>query len=235
MLRCIVVDDEAGAIEILSRYISRLSELELLNTFSDPVEAFRYLDTNEVDLVFLDINMPNLSGIQFSNLIRDRNIPVIFCTAYPEYAVESYEHEAVDYLLKPIPFERFLKAVNKVLKTYKTADKDEVKKSHEDKLFIKSGSKIHQLDLTALLYAEKDGHYIIFHTDSGEILSRMTMRDLAELLPGTKFVRVHRSYVVSIDRIDTIQKHSVYIRKNEIPIGENYKEEFFGLIEHSGQ
>jgi len=236
MWRCVVVDDESGAIEILSGYVRKTPQLELTKTFRDSVEALTFLNHNDVDLVFLDIDMPNLNGMQLSELIRDKNIMVIFCTAYSEYAVESYEKEAVDYLLKPIAYERFLKAVTRAMnqnKTYATKITSENKDS-TSKIFIKSGSKIHQLDIHNLLYMKKDGHYIVFHTTSGELLSRMNMTELLNTLPKNQFVRIHRSYVISTERIDTIEKHFVMIKNTEIPIGESYRKKFVDRIKYSG-
>ena len=236
MWRCVVVDDESGAIEILSRYIQKTPQLELTKTFRDSVEALAFLTQNDVDLVFLDIDMPNLNGMQLSELIRNKNIMVIFCTAYSEYAVESYEREAVDYLLKPIAYERFLESVTRAMnrtKPYapKIPSEDEYSTS---KIFIKSGSKIHQLDIHNLLYMKKDGHYIVFHTTSGELLSRMNMTELLNTLPEDRFARIHRSYVISIEKINTIEKHFVMIQNTEIPIGERYRRKFFDRIKYSG-
>ncbi len=228
MLRCIIVDDESGAVDILTRYVNKNQELELIRSFRDSIEALTFLAENDVDLIFLDIDMPNLSGIQLSELIRNQDIQVIFCTAYAEYAVESYEKEAVDYLLKPISYERFCTAVNKTQKA------SPEKNGKTGKLFIKSGPRIHQVDIGELMYVEKKGHYVVFHTPEGQRLSRMNMSDLMNTLPSENFVRVHRSYVVAVDKIDTIEKQSVVIHKRKIPIGESYRDEFFKHIQYSG-
>jgi DNA-binding LytR/AlgR family response regulator len=239
MLRCLVVDDESGAIEILSRYVEKTPQLELVGSFQDSIEALTFLSRNEVDLVFLDIDMPNLDGMQISELIREKKVQVIFCTAYAEYAVESYEKEAIDYLLKPIPYERFLKAVNKA---GKLASKEKghdlreprIQVGEHHKIFLKSGSRFHQVDTGDVLYIEKKGHYVIFHKPKGELLSRMNMSDLLDTLPLDKFIRIHRSFVVAIDKIDTIDKHWVLIGGKKIPIGESYRDEFFKRIPYSG-
>lgn len=228
MLRCIIVDDESGAVEILTRYVNRTQDLELVESFRDSIEALTFLAGHEVDIVFMDIDMPNLDGIHLSELIRDKDLQVIFCTAYSEYAVESYEKDALDYLLKPIAYERFCKAVDKAQK----ALPDENGKT--GKLFIKSGPRIHQVDIKELLYVEKKGHYVVFHTPDGQRLSRMNMRDLMSTLPSDNFVRVHRSFVIAVDKIDTIEKQSVVIHKRKIPIGENYRDDFFKRIQYSG-
>ena len=231
MLRCIIVDDESGAVEILTRYVSRTPELELVRSFRDSIEALAFIAGNEVDLVFLDIDMPNLDGMQLSELIRNKSIEVIFCTAYSEYAVESYEKDAIDYLLKPIAYERFLKAARKALK----ARSEEAKPKTNGMLFIKSGPKIHQVDTGQMLYMEKKGHYVVFHTPGRELLSRMNMNDLMDTLPSDNFIRIHRSFVVAVDKIDTIEKHMVVIKGKKIPIGESYRDDFFKCIPHSGK
>ena len=239
MLRCIIVDDESGAVEILTRYVSKCAELELVRSFRDSIEALTFLAGNEVDLVFLDIDMPNLDGMQLSELIRNKGIQVIFCTAYSEYAVESYEKDAVDYLLKPIAYERFRKAVDKALDTRSEVSRPDHTVTREKsgeirKLFIKSGPRIYQVDTGELLYMEKKGHYVVFHTPRGELLSRMNMNDLMSTLAPDNFIRIHRSYVVAIDKIDTIEKQRIIIRGKKIPIGNSYRDDFFERIRFSG-
>jgi two-component system LytT family response regulator len=240
MLRCIIVDDENGAVEILTRYVQRTQELELVESFRDSIEALNFLADNEVDLVFLDIDMPNLDGMRLSGLIRNKQIQVVFCTAYSEYAVESYEKEALDYLLKPIAYERFRQAVDKALKSGSDISKpDRTGKHKKDgkiaKLFIKSGPRIHQVDTRELLYVEKKEHYVVFHTREGQLLSRMSMNDLLSVLPSEDFIRVHRSFVIAVDKIDTIEKHKVLIKGKRIPVGESYREDFFERIRYSGK
>jgi DNA-binding LytR/AlgR family response regulator len=235
-MRCVIVDDESGALEILTQYINRTPQLELDASFRDSLEALSYLARHDVDLVFLDIDMPNLDGMQLAELVRNKDMQVIFCTAYSEYAVESYEKEAVDYLLKPIAYERFLKAVDKALKLSKKISPKHHSgiPSAPEHLFIKSGSRIHQLNVNELLYLEKQGHYIVFHTPIEQLLSRMNMADLLRALPADDFIRIHRSYVIALDKIDTIEKHTVVIRNKRIPIGDSFRVEFFKRIKYSG-
>jgi len=239
MLRCIIVDDESGAVEILTRYVKRTPELELVESFRDSIEALTFLAGNEVDLVFLDIDMPNLDGMKLSELIREKDIQIVFCTAYSEYAVESYEKEAIDYLLKPIEYERFLVAIKKAFKAKSEGILSvqlgrDGKKGKSERLFIKSGPRLHQVDIGELLYTEKKEHYMIFHTPGGQIISRMNMNDLMNTLPGDNFIRVHRSFVVAIDKIDTVERQSLFIQGRKIPIGENYRKDFFKRIPYSG-
>jgi two-component system LytT family response regulator len=240
MLRSVIVDDESGAVEILTRYVNKTPELELIASFRDSIEALKFLAGNEVDLLFLDIDMPNLDGMQLAELITNKHIQMIFCTAYSEYAVKSYEKEAVDYLLKPIGYERFLKAVQKALKIHSERLKPSETgipgdKKKTERLFIKSGSKLHQIDFGELFYMEKKEHYMIFHTPRGQILSRMNMNDLMHSLPPGNFIRVHRSYVVAVDKIETVERHRISIRGKKIPIGDRYRKQFFKRIPFTGK
>lgn len=236
MIRCVVVDDEKGAIDILSKYVKQTPYLELVQTYRDSIEALMFLTNNEIDLVFLDIDMPNLNGMQLSDLIKTKNMQVVFCTAYSEYAVESYERDALDYLLKPVTYDRFLKAIGKVQRKSRGKTEKDVaeNKNPSAKIFIKSGSKIHQIDTEDLQYLKKDGHYIIFFTSTEKMISRMNMKELLDALPADNFVRIHKSYVVALNKIDTIEKHFVHIKEDEIPIGDSFKKEFFQRIQYSG-
>jgi len=234
-VKCIIVDDENGAIEILTNYVSKVSWLQLEAVFRDPMEALNHLSHNSVDLVFMDINMPDLSGLQLSRLIPPEQTDIIFCTAYPEHAVESYEIPALDYLLKPIPFDRFLAAVNKFQKRVEKApDVGTSKGGSTHQIFIKSGSQIHQVDTRKISLIQKDGHYIIFKINGKELLSRMTFTQLLELLPGDEFIQIHRSYLVAIPRIEVIHKQFIQIEGREIPIGDAFKKEFFDRVNFIG-
>jgi two-component system, LytTR family, response regulator len=235
MIRCIVVDDEAGAIDVLTRYIGKTPGLKLLKSFRGAVEALSFLKTHEADLVFLDIDMPELSGLQLGEMIDRGKTRIIFCTAYAEFAVQSYDLEALDYLLKPVSFERFLKAISRMLSPGPgTVERSRPVVPSLPCLFVKSGPKILRLNLSDILYMEKDGHYIVFHTTTGQALSRMNMAELLAALPPGKFARVHKSYVVHLSKIDAIEKHTVIIRSKEIPIGDGYREEFLRHIQTTG-
>jgi len=235
MLTCVVVDDEAGAIEILTEFISKVPDLKLVSTFQDSLEALDYLIHSPVDLVFLDIDMPNLNGMQLSDLLRNHPVSVVFCTAYSEYAAESYDKNAIDYLLKPISLDRFVKAVSKARDRLDATNIDSTVNSRAaTRLFIKSGARIHQVTLQELLYMKKEGHYMEFYTRTGKLISRMNMEELLQVLPKHDFVRVHRSFVVAIDKIDTIDKYSVTVASKKIPIGESYRKDLSERIDFSG-
>jgi DNA-binding LytR/AlgR family response regulator len=236
MLRCIVVDDEAAAIEVLESYIEQAPQLELAASFRDPLKAFAYLESEEIDVGFFDINMPGLSGLQLAQLVRDKGISIIFCTAHADYALESYELPAVDYLLKPISFDRFLKAVAKVQR------QDPIGSSHgttsesksKDNLFVKSGPKIHQLRISDLLYMKKDGHYVMIVTEKESLLSRMNVAELLDMLPPDNFQQVHKSFVVALNKITLVDRHFLMIKNEEIPIGGNFRKALLDRIDYSG-
>jgi len=235
-IKCIIVDDENGAIEILESYIHKVTWLQLESSFSDPLEALNYISHNTIDLVFMDINMPDLNGIQLSRMIQSETTSIIFCTAYSEHAVESYEVPALDYLLKPIPFDRFLNAVSKAQKISKpkTDISEGAKQNRLAKIFVKSGSQIHQVDTNEISLIKKDGHYIILKIKGRELLSRMTFAQLLELLPDDRFIQVHRSYVVALNKIEVIQKQFIEIEGKEIPIGDAFKKDFLKRVDFIG-
>jgi len=232
---CTVIDDEPYALDLIKDYINRTPFLELGECFSNPYRALSYLNSNQVDLIFLDINMPELSGIQ---LIRSLTSPppVIFTTAYPEFAAESYEYNAVDYLLKPIKYERFLKAVNKAArhinapaknKTVHTADR---MNEPREPLFVKSGHQQVKIDPDDLLYIEAAGNYMSFCTTNKKVMSLLTMKEVLDILPPGRFVRIHKSYIIARKHIEAIDKHEVVIAGEKIPIGVTYREHFLNLI-----
>ena len=233
-MKCTVIDDEPYALELIRDYIQRTPFLELSNCFSNPFKAMDFLNREKVDLIFLDINMPELSGIQ---LYKSLNQPplVIFTTAYPEFAAESYEYNAVDYLVKPVKYERFLKAVNKA-STYihpaigQAPRVQEHQKQTEEFIFIKSGNRLIKVFPADILYVEADGNYMCFHTKERKIMSLLTAKEVLELLPGDNFVRIHKSFIISIDHIDAIERHDVVVGGKQIPIGITYREHFMSII-----
>lgn len=233
-LNCSIVDDEYGAIEVLEGYLSKVPWLSLSASFSDPLEALNHLSQHPTDLVFLDINMPDLSGLQLARLIRAQSSAIIFCTAYPQHALESYEVEALDYLLKPISFDRFLSAINKLKRDTSPTEQASLSSAKTTPLFIKSGTRIHQVDPNEINYLRKDGHYIIFKLKGRELLSRMSFQQLLEMLPRDRFIQVHRSYVVALDKIELIQKQFIRIEGKEIPIGDAHKGAFFKHVNFIG-
>jgi two-component system, LytTR family, response regulator len=220
-MTCIAIDDEPKALEVIERYCQKISLANLKATFREPVKAIEFLNREKVDLIFLDINMPDISGIQLLQTLSPRPL-IIFTTAYSQYAVESYELNALDYLLKPVTFERFLMAINKAgaaLSSRNSAGVDE-----DAAVLIKSGAQTHRVKLSEILYLEKDGNYITVHLKDGNILIRENMGDIFDLVPPADFIRVHKSYVVSIRHISMIEVHQLIVNGEKIPIGSTYRD-----------
>ncbi len=235
-MKCIAIDDEPKALEVIAFHCDKIPFMELIGTFRDPLDAIGFMKTNDVNLIFLDINMPTVTGMQFLGLLKQHPM-VIFVTAYSEYAIQSYEFDAIDYLLKPIAFERFLKAATKAFEKHQLESKtqDPVPagaqvNSNNDFIYIKSGPKLHKVNIGDIIYLEKDGNYLIFHTKDQKILSRQNMKNIFHILPETKFTRVHRSFVVSLDHIDTIEAHQLTLANFKIPIGSLYREELMAKV-----
>ena len=230
-MKCLVIDDEPKAIEILSDYIEKVPNLDCTGTFRDPLKALNYIQNNPVDLLFLDINMPDLSGIQFLNTLEYQPL-VIFTTAYSEYALDSYDYDTVDYLLKPIEFDRFLKAVNKAFRRYKEGKKGKLPLGGADEyIFIKSGTDYYKLETSNILYIRGTGNYLTFVTLKKEILTLLTMKEALEILPP-QFHRIHKSYIINFDNVDLIDTDEVKIKDQRIPIGDYYRDNLFRVIKH---
>jgi two-component system, LytTR family, response regulator len=220
------------ALEVIERYCAKSDLVELKAVFREPVKAIEYLGREKIDLVLLDINMPDLSGMQLVQTLSPRPL-IIFTTAYSHYAVESYTLNAIDYLLKPITFDRFLGAVNKAVAAVAgrsgavaaTADRSIPAGNNEDPaIFIKSGPQTYQVKVSDILYLEKDGNYITAHLKDRNILIRENMGDVFDLVPAADFIRVHKSYIVAVKHISMIEVHQVTINNEKIPIGSTYRE-----------
>lgn len=229
-LTCIIVDDEPPAVRLLEKFTERIPTLELVGTFNDSLKALEFLNSNKVDVVFLDIQMPQLTGLQLSRIISP-NVKVIFTTAYADFAVEGFDLNATDYLLKPIPFERFYQAVSK-LQAPSTTQIEAEQPSASGFLFIKTDgkNKLAKVFTDDILYIEALQNYICLHTIKGMIITHSTLKNLLELLPSG-FVQIHRSYAVQIKHIDTTDNFSVIINNKDLPIGATYKDAFFKRIE----
>lgn len=222
MITCIAVDDEPMALEVIERYCAKSDLVDLRSVFREPVKALEYLGRERIDLVFLDINMPDISGMQLVQTLSPKPM-IIFTTAYSHYAVESYNLNAIDYLLKPITFERFLTAVNRALSTM-PGRQSLTAKDDNPSIFIKSGPQTYQIQLREILYLEKDGNYINLHLKEKTILIRESMGDIFDLVPATDFIRVHKSFVVAIKHIAMIETHQLTVNGEKIPVGSTYRE-----------
>ena len=221
MMTCIAIDDEPKALEVIERYCQKISLASLKATFREPLKAIEFLNREKVDLIFLDINMPDISGMQLLQTLSPRPL-IIFTTAYSQYAVESYELNALDYLLKPITFERFLLAINKAAATL--SSKNTTGPDEDAAVFIKSGPQTYQVKVSDILYLEKDGNYITVHLKDRNILIRENMGDVFDLVPAADFIRVHKSYVVAIKHITMIEVHQLTVNCETIPIGSTYRD-----------
>jgi two-component system, LytTR family, response regulator len=221
MMTCIAIDDEPKALEVIERYCQKISLVSLKATFREPLKAIEFLNREKVDLIFLDINMPDISGMQLLQTLSPRPL-IIFTTAYSQYAVESYDLNALDYLLKPITFDRFLMAINKAaaaLSSKNTTGLDE-----DAAVLIKSGPQTYRIKVNEILYLEKNGNYITVHLKDGNILIRENMGDIFDLVPAADFIRVHKSYVVGIRHISMIEVHQLIVNGEKIPIGSTYRD-----------
>ncbi|MDR6944100.1 LytR/AlgR family response regulator transcription factor [Mucilaginibacter pocheonensis] len=223
MITCIAIDDEPKALEVIERYCQKSSLVDLKAIFREPLKAIEYLNREKVDLIFLDINMPDIDGMQLVQTLASKPL-IIFTTAYSSYAVESYNLNAIDYLLKPITFERFLAAINKATNLLAAKKSTPVGDDDAATVFIKSGSQTYQVRVVDILYLEKDGNYITVYLRNKQILIRENMGDIFDLVPAAGFVRVHKSYIVAVRHISMIEVHQLIINGEKIPIGSTYRE-----------
>lgn len=218
-MKVIIVDDEPKAIRLIENYLRHFHSLELVASFRNGLKAFEYINQNKVDLLFLDIQMPHLSGLTLSRMIS-KDIRIIFTTAYAEHAVESYEVHTLDYLLKPISLERFTQAIAKVLET----PKDSGAKQSEI-LLLKSGNRIYRINPAEILYLKKEGNYMSYYFSSRKILTRESVADSLALLPAC-FIQCHKSFVVNSKQVNFFDKEEISIFETKIPIGKAYKNHF---------
>jgi two-component system LytT family response regulator len=219
-MKVIIVDDEPRAIELIASYLEHFSSFELVSTFRNGLKVLEFLNTNSIDVVFLDINMPHLSGLSLSKMINSKT-DIIFTTAYSEHALESYEVNALDYLLKPISLERFSKTITKLI------DKDKNTSSKPDKetsstIFVKSGLETHQITIDDITYLQKDGNYIYYYVAEKRIMARQSIGGALKNLPEN-FSQIQKSYIVNFSKIDSVSSDYIVIGNNKIPIGSQFK------------
>jgi len=232
-INCLIVDDEPAALEVLEHFIGRVYFLNLVKKCQNAIEAMQILEENQIDLLFLDINMPDVNGIQFLKSIITRPA-IIFTTGYREYALEGYEHDVIDFLLKPFDFERFLKAVNKANNLIsKTIKQPVALKKPLQFIFIKADYKLLKINVDDILFVEGLKDYIKIYTKQKLFLTLMSMTSIEEKLPAEEFFRVHRSYIISLNKIDSVSRHRVIIGEKFVPISVPYRERFYRIIDKS--
>lgn len=234
-INCIIVDDEPMAREILENHLGKVEAIEVAGSCKSAIEAFNLISTQKIDLIFLDINMPEISGLSFAKSIN-KNIKIIFTTAYREYAVDGFDLQAVDYLLKPISFERLLQGVNKFLNESQQVlnhEQKEIVQEKNDSIFVRSERKMIKINFCEILFIESLADYIKIHLKDKTVVTRETISSIEAKLPQNNFLRVHRSFVVALDAIDSFTNELVEIGKKQIPISRSYKETVLSRLEGS--
>lgn len=232
-LNCVIIEDEPLARNLLSDYVNKVPSLKLVQAFGNPLEALELLRTQPIDILFLDVQMPQLTGISLLKVLQNKPM-VILTTAYSEYALEGYELDVADYLLKPVTFERFLKSVDKVTQRLSGESKQTVvaeTQATPDYVFVKDGTKSVKVMLDEILYVEGLKDYVTIHTRQQKITTLQRMKTLEEQLPAEKFIRIHNSFIIAVRAIDVVQKNEVQIGPALLPIGDTYRKAFREFIE----
>ena len=233
-VKALIIDDEPLAQNVIHQYAKKLPELVITGTCNDAICAHKFLQENSVDLLFLDINMPKLSGISFLKNLKNAPL-VIFTTAYSEYALEGFELNAIDYLKKPFSFDRFCKAYFRAEELLQLKNSTRSKKSKEndtDFLFIKSNKKMIKVKFSEIYYIEGLGDYIKIHLADKKLVTNLSMKRIHSLLPQKDFYRTHKSFIISLDKIDAVEGNMTIINSNKLPIGNSYRQEFIKFIKN---
>lgn len=228
-IRCLIIDDEPLAIKVIENYVQQMDDLELVASLRAAIKAFPILEKEKIDLIFLDIQMPQLSGIDFAKHLPTPPPLIIFTTAYRDFAVESYELNAVDYLVKPIAFERFFQAIRKVKTTLTTLPTQTG--TEETHILVKADKKQFRIKLKDIRYIESIKDYIILHTPNQKLISYQSISHIQEALPHKQFLRIHRSYIIALDYLTAFNATYVFLGDDELPIGRTYKEEVLQKLE----
>ncbi|MFT5384780.1 MAG: DNA-binding LytR/AlgR family response regulator [Saprospiraceae bacterium] len=226
-IRCMIIDDEPLSVRVIEKYLANLPHLDLVASCKHAFEAMEVLRNKEVDLIFLDINLPKLSGISFYKTLKNPPI-VIFITAYPEYAIEGFELEALDYLLKPFSFERFLKAINRVEAKMENKQPSMV----QSYLFIKADKKLYKVDFQDILYLQAYGDYVKIFTKDKMLVTKERLANVEAELPKNHFQKIHRSYIIALSAIRFIEGNQVQVEETKLPIAATYKEELMFRVKN---
>ncbi|MCG2613697.1 LytTR family DNA-binding domain-containing protein [Terrimonas sp. NA20] len=224
-MKCLIIDDEPLAVKLLKDYASKVPDVEVVMAGSDVFEGLKLAQAGEADLIFLDIQMPELTGIQFMKVLNGKS-KVILTTAYEEYALQAFDHDVVDYLLKPFSLERFMTAVQRARERL-SLTKPAVETVRMDYIFVKSEYKMVKIELKDILYLESLRDYVAIHTTTGKILTLQSLRSFEETLDGGKFMRIHKSYIISVDKIGSVERKRAVIGETYLPVGETYVEAFW--------
>lgn len=230
-IKCLLVDDEPLAIRLLENHISKIESLEIVAACNNAIKALEILKTEPIDLMFLDIKMPNITGLEFLKTLK--NPPkTIITTAYRDYAVEGYDLDILDYLLKPITFERFFRAIERFLRedVIKVVEHKSVAENKDRFILVKSGNKYHKIPLIEILYIESLKDYVKIHTAQKQVLTKYKISDIEKELDRALFLRVHRSYIINLGKITAYTHHEIELDKIEIPIGVSYKEKVYSYL-----
>lgn len=237
-IKCIAIDDEPLALEKIKGYIERVDHLKLSGTFNNAIDALSFLKIEKVDVIFLDVQMEELTGIQMIESMAEMPV-VILTTAYDKYSIEGYNLNVTDYLLKPLSFQRFMQSINKAYDALSIKNKEKPglianvnEASLQGFMFVKSEGKLVRVDIDKITYIEGMKDYVRIHTPSQKIMTMQGITNLMDLLPENRFVRIHRSYIVAIDKIEAIERRIVHIGDQLLPLGNTYKKHFMYVIEH---
>lgn len=235
-MKCIIIDDEPLAVQLISDYLNNIPQLEIVARFNNPIEALTFLQNNSIDLMFLDIQMPLVTGIDLIKSLQSKPM-VIFTTAYAQYALESYELDVIDYLLKPFTFIRFLQAVNKALERKSIKPRPSVSQDipptdqmQKRFLFVKHGYKSVRIDFGEILFIEGLKEYVTIYTADKKVVKYETMKNLEDTLPSDEFLRVHKSYIVALKKIEAFYGNVIEMKGHEIPIGRSYRENVMKVL-----
>lgn len=235
-IKCIAIDDEPLALELVAKFIRQTSFLDICATFDNAIEALSFVNTNDIDLIFLDIQMPDLSGMEFARIIDgkkgEKKPRIIFTTAYNQFAIEGYKVDALDYLLKPFSYEDFLKSTTKAYQYFEGKDTKETNPVNSDYIFLKVEYQLVKIMLREISYVEAYKDYVkVYLCDKpNPILSLTSLKSMEEMLPSRKFMRIHRSFIISLDHIDSIARNAVNIGNTTIGVSENYKDNFLQFL-----